>query len=448
MKKPYTTTPLAEMSTEALRAERDKCNQYADDCRGSDDYSMVDFDRAMERRDEIARELQDRRAENHNRRPAHIRNALRSGGYAGDAPRRTSDHRIREIETSDGRRVPVNYSGEQWRYDNSPAPSQFRGWSESDCMTAFAEDFVAVVRGDRPRNAIMTTDLATMGIDPYIEPRIWNYIFQKSVLGKIGIGSINMPAEKHRVLIVKKANTPGWIAEGERISVVDNAIDGVEMHARKCGAILPMSRELLEDAANIGQTFVDHLSMSMANAIDDGMLSGNGVDGAPVGLLNKASILRRVQAGGTIYDEVVKTAYLFKQFDYPGDLSELALLWRPELGELAELAKDSQGRYLEPPDSFKQLKKVASTKILKYMEASDYKTDVTIVDPGSVIFGVRRSLRIEQSNSASYTDPETGETRNMFERDEAAWKFTFRGDIAVVREQFVRGATGFVIGTV
>ncbi len=447
MKTPYSTTPVAEMSTEDLRAERDRQCDVMDIDVDSRKYSAKAFHNAADRVHEINEELNSRRYENASR-PAHVTAGLRSGGYADDAPRRANGHLIREIETSDGRKVPVNYSGEQWRYDSAPAPSQFRGWSESDAMNAFAEDFVAVARGDRPRNSVMTTDLATMGVDPFIEPRIWNYIFQQSVLGRIGIGAIQMPAEKHRVLIVKKANTPSWVAEGERIGVVDNALEGVELHARKCGAILPMSRELLEDAANIGQTFVDHLSMSMANAIDDGMLSGNGEDGAPVGLLNKASILRRVQAGGTIYDEVVKTAYLFKQFDYPGELSDLALLWRPELGELAELAKDTQGRYLDPPESYKQLKKVASTKVLKYLDESEYKSDVTIVDPGSVIFGVRRSLRIEQSNSASYTDPETGETRNMFERDEAAWKFTFRGDIAVVREQFVRGATGFVIGTV
>lgn len=84
--------------------------------------------------------------------------------------------------------------------------------------------------------------------------------------------------------------TPGWRIEEAAITTDDMTFGQVQLEPKSLAMIVKVTRELLQDSANIAGLLPMLLTQAMAEELDRVVLFGSGSDPEPRGLMNDASI--------------------------------------------------------------------------------------------------------------------------------------------------------------
>jgi len=226
-----------------------------------------------------------------------------------------------------------------------------------------------------------------------------------------------------------------WHTEGAVIAPSDALLSRVNLTAKTLPAITVVSRELIEDAPNVGDELARSFALSFAIAVDKAALYGSGVLPQPLGVKNTTGIT--VQSMGT---NGLAPANYDPFIDAVGTLQDAneqpngGIIVSPRTVRELNKLKDTQNRYLTPPPVLNALPFLPTNQVPNNLTQGTASTasDAFVADWSQLIIGVRTELVIEPLKER-YVD--YGQIGLI------AW---WRGDIVVARPAAFVNITGIL----
>lgn len=345
------------------------------------------------------------------------------------------------FEDDKGNRLTAMMAGDSVSFEPpSGYDNRFDDWSAADIDDATNREFTAWMRGDAFRAEVShTTGDAGLGFHPKVEQRIWTEFLRLSTVTAVGSPVLNMTSDTHRLVKLGPRPTASWKAEGAETRLQDTSLTACELNARKLTAMLGWTSELAE--SDFGNSLImaiqTQLQEAMAIGFDTAALSGDGSNGSPTGIVNQSGILSTTPAlpvNGQTPRDVVRIIGSLKAADYPGDISDLVMLSHPLIQQGIQLTVDSEGRPMQWPDWYNQVRQFTSSAMP--LDEVANTSDVLVYDPSSVVIGIRRGITLRKSSEATVMKTD-GSERRLFATDSTAVLATFRGDICPVRNSYI-----------
>ncbi|OMD26537.1 hypothetical protein BSK66_25910 [Paenibacillus odorifer] len=225
----------------------------------------------------------------------------------------------------------------------------------------------------------------------------------KARVFQAGAGTVPMTTNRLTIARVTGDPTAHWVAENEKGIFSDVNFGQLNFQAKKLVALVKMSRELFEDAANIDSIVNNAISQSLALELDRVSLYGSGQGEEPKGLKSTQGVLKISMGanGGVIssYDVFSEaTEYIQEQNGEPN-----AILYAPRTSGAIDRLKDSTGQPLQAPESVKNLQKLVTKQIPTNIKqgTNESASDAFVGDWSKLLVGIRHGLIIELSQEAS-----------------------------------------------
>ena len=139
----------------------------------------------------------------------------------------------------------------------------------------------------------------------------------------------------------------------------------INLRAKTLAAIIPITMELLEDAANAPQQIESALSASLGLKLDQAALAGSGAESEPLGIRNHTSVNAVTSIGAPDdYSDVTSAVQKILSANYNGDISGLAWIQHPRDAETYQnLVTTLSGAYMEPSPWAAALKQFYTTSV-------------------------------------------------------------------------------------
>jgi HK97 family phage major capsid protein len=215
-------------------------------------------------------------------------------------------------------------------------------------------------------------------------------------------GARIIPMANRTVDVAKWSGDPtvAWRAEGATIPASDATIGKVTLSAKSLAGLTIVSRELLEDAAEVDSQLKEAFAAQVALAIDSAALYGSGAANTPLGVKLTSGILTAA-FGGANGATVANTTAWNIVADAKGTLAdnnELAngVIWAPRTARQFGKLQDSTFQPLEAPEYVSDLPRFATNQIpvaLTVGTSSDC-SDVFVADWSQLYVGVRTGLMV------------------------------------------------------
>ena len=246
-------------------------------------------------------------------------------------------------------------------------------------------------------------------------------------------GAWTLPVEAAEITLVKVLSDPSgyWVQEGSSITESEGTFGPVKMKMIVLGALVRVSRALLEDAPNSGAVIESQLAAALGLELDRVCLLGNGTN-EPKGLMHCAGIntysMGTNGAALTNYDPFsYGCQYIAEDNGLPG-----AVIYAPRTaGCLDRLKEGTTNAPLTPPPSFQALTKFQTNQVPvdQVQGTSSVASSAIIGDYKNVVIGMRRNLTIDVAPSGIGS----GAT-DVFSTVEVLIRGYLRVDVAVLRE--------------
>lgn len=269
----------------------------------------------------------------------------------------------------------------------------------------------------------------------FVSPQLSSYVIDlarnKSCV--LMAGGWTLPVEAAEVTLVKVLTDPTgyWVQEGAAITESEGTFGPVKMKMIVLGALVRVSRALLEDAPNSGQVIESQLAAALGLELDRVCLLGNGVN-EPKGLMNCAGInsysMGANGAALTNYDPFSYACqYIQEDNGLPG-----AVIYAPRTaGALDRLKEGTTNAPLIGPPSFQALQKFQTNQIpiTQTMGTSSVASSAFVGDYKNIVVGMRRNLTIDVAASGIGSG-----AVDVFSSVEVLIRGYLRVDVAVLRE--------------
>lgn len=242
------------------------------------------------------------------------------------------------------------------------------------------------------KRALTTTATGVM-IPAVLSAQIIDYARNLSLFSSADVPIIPMDSNNITISRIKSDPTFKFKEEGKEIKESSLELESVEMKSKTCYGYAYVSLEAIQSSKNLSQTIVNTFSSAIASAIDKGMLYGqyNGSsydDFAPKGIINDMDINSIEFTTSEGYDAFIKAIGKIKRAN--GIPSTYCM--NADTEEMLDLLKDSNGKYLEKPNSVNELRKIVTNQ-LNSDEAKG--NDALVFDSNSMIIGMQKNINIE-----------------------------------------------------
>ncbi|XZE45164.1 phage major capsid protein [Pirellulaceae bacterium SH467] len=264
---------------------------------------------------------------------------------------------------------------------------------------------------DEVRNTMSTGSNPNGGY--LLTPAMWAGLVDlarsKARMIEAGCSTVVMPTKE--LLIAAVASDPEFVekAENEKFPGTEVTLRQISLSAKTIGNYVTMSRELAADASNAAELIADVLARSLAVAIDQRALAGNGSANFD-GLLNRSDIANSgtTSVGAIEWADLHTAATAVRVRNH----EPTAAILNPEIyGDL--VTTFGVDTWTDAPPSLQGVSMLPTT--------SCELAKALVGDFRYAIFGVRQQPLLEISFEA-------GET---FERHQVRLKLTWRGDFQV-----------------
>ncbi|MBE9546757.1 MAG: phage major capsid protein [Proteobacteria bacterium] len=270
----------------------------------------------------------------------------------------------------------------------------------------------------------------------FVSPQLSSYVIDlarnKSCV--LQAGAWTLPVETAEITLVKVLTDPTgyWVQEGSKITESEGTFAPVKMKMIVLGALVRVSRALLEDAPNSGQVIESQLAAALGLELDRVCLLGNGVS-EPKGLAHCADINSYSMgvngAALTDYDPFsYASEYIFTDNGIPG-----AVIYAPRTGgALDRLKETGTAAPLTPPPSFQVLQKFQTNQvpINQTQGTSSVASSAFVGDYKNIILGMRRQLTIDTAPYGVGSG-----SKDVFSTVEVLIRGYLRVDVAILREE-------------
>jgi HK97 family phage major capsid protein len=215
-----------------------------------------------------------------------------------------------------------------------------------------------------------------------------------------------------------------WTAEGSPITSSKSKFGLASWRLHKLAALVPATDELLEDAVALESHIKASAPAAIMHKLNSAIISGDGV-GKPLGILNSGFKVSVAKESGQAADTVVakNVAKMYSRM-IPGSRANAVWYINAAVEEQLRIMKDDLGNfiYIAPGSQLNQtpygtLLGRPVLPMLGSMPALGDQGDIVFADL-SYYYTILKSAGIKQAMS----------THLLFDRDETAFKFTFRVD--------------------
>lgn len=214
-------------------------------------------------------------------------------------------------------------------------------------------------------------------------------------------GAQTVPMSASTLDIARITGDPAatWHAESAAITPADVTLDRVRFTARTLPFIVKVSRELAEDASNLGTVVERSIAGAVAAELTRVALRGSGTPPEPQGIRNQTGVtLTALGANGLalthdlLIDQVVNVAN--------ANANPNAIIWAPRTaGNVAKIREGAgTGQYLAMPEPVANLARYTSTAVptnLTKGTSSGVVAEVYTGDWTQLLVGMRTSLQIK-----------------------------------------------------
>ena len=292
------------------------------------------------------------------------------------------------------------------------------------------------------QNAIGSNDSAGgYTLNPALSGQIIDLARSASVSLRAGAATLPMSTAELSIARLNSDPTAYWRPEGVAVNSTDVTFDRVTLRPKTLAAIIPVSLELLEDAANIGSFIESTLQAALGLKLDQAVLRGSGAESEPLGILNHPTI-NSVPTVGAIddYQEITSAVGEIYADNYTGEPESLAWIMNPREGKKYDSLEDTTGQPLQPTPWASKLKRLMTTSLLT-TEGGGTDSSMIVGDFSQVVIGMRTSgVRIRIADDGTVFDG-----TNSINATSQLMKFIvayLRADVAILRPSWMCKLTG------
>lgn len=188
-----------------------------------------------------------------------------------------------------------------------------------------------------------------------------------------GASTVPLLSDKHSIARLDTGVTPAFRAEGDPIAESAMTFSRVTFNPKFLGVLVKISIELLEDMTPEAHQIIEtEMARAIALAVDFNALYGDGTSNAPVGIKHQTAAgvtLTALAAAGASpsYDNFLDAFQVLRGSNFDPN----AVIAAPRTHRSLEGLKDTQGRYLDPPQSFKDVPFLTTNQVPVNQDSTD-----------------------------------------------------------------------------
>ena len=258
-------------------------------------------------------------------------------------------------------------------------------------------------------------------------------------------GAITLPMESSELALVKLVDdfTATWRQELQALQSTNATFGRIYLRPKMLAALVPVSIELLEDAANAADMIENAIRAALASALDKAALAGTG-SGEPLGVVNDGNVNTQTSVGTpSTYAEATEGVRQILAANYQGEISGLSWINHPSVwaiydGLVTGISNDNSP--LEATPWARELMRFTTTNLSP--TGANYNS--VIGDFSQMVIGARTSgFRVEILPAGSASDgTDTWNATSQFLR----WVRVYgRFDVALLRPTFFSVMSGVTI---
>lgn len=225
-----------------------------------------------------------------------------------------------------------------------------------------------------------------------------------------GASTVPMTATTHDIARITGDPSASWHAESAAITASDATLDRVRFTARTLPALVKVSRELAEDAPNVGKVVRQGIAGAIGAELTRVALRGSGVAPEPLGIRNQTGVelfAFGANGGPLTIDALIDRVIAIRT----ANAEPTGIVWHPRTsGGMTKLAKTTDGAYFPLPSPLAELGKFTSTTVPANLAkgTGTNLAEVYFGDWPQLLIGLRSSLRIEPLRERFADDGDIG----------------------------------------
>lgn len=325
------------------------------------------------------------------RRPADPERSALPGG--GTIVHRKIDPAV-QWRDSKGNVVPV-LSREQRAVDQGDLDTSLYGVSFAQAMRAL----VTGPRDDIERRALSESIDSAGGftVPAPLAAEFIDALRARTRVISAGAQTVMMDSQTLRMAKVIDDPVVTWRAENAAVGTGDPTFGAVEFSAHSLAGLVRVSRELLEDSANVEQVLLNAFSQSMAVELDRVAMFGSGAGDEPLGVNGVAGI-SEVSMGtdGAAVTNYVPWLDALEQLETANSPAPTAAIHHPRTQRAINGLTDTTNQPLARPQALAELPYMSTTSVpIDQTQGTAVDASTSLVaDWSSLLIGMRQQMRV------------------------------------------------------
>lgn len=276
-------------------------------------------------------------------------------------------------------------------------------YTAKDAGFGFGEFVASMVRGTSSPEIRASLSEGTDSAGGYTVPdhlmtQVIDAMRAKTVA--IQAGALTVPLDTEKTTIARLESDPvaGWRLELGNVAVSDPTFGAVTFQARSLACLVKVSRELLEDSANIDSALMNAFAGAMAAELDRVAFFGTGTAPEPRGIFNAANVLSvSMGTNGAALTGYAKILDALYELENANSNAPTGMVMAPRTSRVLNGLVDSTGQPLNPPEAVRAVPRLASN-IVPVNQAHGTANNASSIicgDFSQLLIGIRTVLRID-----------------------------------------------------
>ena len=255
-----------------------------------------------------------------------------------------------------------------------------------------------------------------------------------SVCMRAGAQTLAMDTSEISIARLTADASPVWREELVAVTSSDVAFDKIVLRPKVVAAIIPVSIELLEDAANAASIIESSLQSQLGLKLDQAILSGTGASAEPTGIRNHADVNSITSVGTpTNYSHLTSAIKSIFEANFDRELRDVAWVTNPRDGATYDGLADTTGQPLRPTPWAADMRRFSTTSIATDEGGGSNESYMIVGDFRQCLVGMRTSgVNLEVLREGTVTDS-SGDSWNATTQLLRHVRAYMRVDVALLR---------------
>lgn len=329
-------------------------------------------------------------------------------------------------------------------------------YGEPMCQTRFNEPAPAgrlihswlTGSSDRPE---LSAEIGRGGVDTnggyLFTPQLGSYITDlarnASVCQRAGAQTVVMESPEMHMIRVASDPTTHWRPEGVAVPASGMTFDRVILKSHVLACIVPITLELLEDAANSAQLIEQVVASAIASEIDRACLCGSGAESVPRGIRYTTGVNEIATVGAPAsYYQVSQGVRKILEANFQGPASGLAWIMSGREAGSYDMLVDLNGNPLQPTPWAADVQRYVTNTISTTEGVGADESYMVLGDFSQMLIGTHASgVQVRRLPAGTVTDGD-GKSWNAVSQLLEHLVIHTRIDVAVMRPSWFTLLTG------